>query len=159
MKISQLRGVREVEDAILLRGINDPDTALKIVELSRKLFGIAPIDVEFDLPDAYWDYPENSPERIAIWNEYVDYDDQFVTGDHLQDVEAMEELLKLGVDFSDHRGQPLKCTKALAMVAEAAARGIKGQMPDAEEASVESWEDSLASQAEEFQRRRRERRE
>ena len=48
----------------------------------------------------------------------------------LADDEVMTRMLALGVDFSNERGQPLRCTLGLAASAEVAARGIAGHLPN-----------------------------
>lgn len=48
----------------------------------------------------------------------------------LADDEVMVVMMSLGIDFSDASGNPLRCTRGLAMSAEFAARGIAGKLPD-----------------------------
>lgn len=67
---------------------------------------------------------------IAQWDDiYSDHPELFNSWE-LADDEAMVLLMTLGVDFSDDRGNPLRCTRWLAASAEVAARGIAGRLPD-----------------------------
>lgn len=77
-------------------------------EVARKLFGV-------------WIY-----ESHEIYTEHQD----LFTSWELADDEAMAQLMTLGIDFSDERGNPLRCTRWLAASAEVAARGIAGHLPD-----------------------------
>jgi hypothetical protein len=127
--VLDLPGVRELEDCLLLYGNHPGRLEDEVDRVSRQLFGIAYQDTQFDMPDAYWDLPEFSPERIKLDVAFDDYKEQFETGEELADDEAMEALKRLGLDFSDERGQPLRCTKRMSRPAEMAAKGIKGKLP------------------------------
>jgi hypothetical protein len=61
----------------------------------------------------------------------------------------------MGLDFSDERGQPLRCTKHLARAAEAAAMGIAGRLPDGKAAELEKFEDGLTRDREAFLAKKR----
>jgi hypothetical protein len=143
IRILDLPGVRDLEGSILLHR-DDPGRIVHEVALvSQKLFGITQEDTRFEVPDEYWDLPEFSPERVQIEEQYEAHEDQFETGNHLTDDETMELLAKVGLDFSDERGLPLRCTKQMARPAEAAAKGIKGKLPDRAEVEVMQWTDTL----------------
>jgi hypothetical protein len=47
---------------------------------------------------------------------------------------------------SDDRGQPLRCTKLMSRPAEAAAKGVKGKLPD----GVMQWQDELMRERDAF---------
>jgi hypothetical protein len=94
-------------------------------------------------------------ERIQLDQAFAEYDRQFETGDDLTDDEAMEALLHLGLDFSDDRGQPLRCTKRMSRPAEMAAKGIKGKMPERRDADLAKWSDAMQQDAAKFLAKKR----
>jgi hypothetical protein len=153
--VLDLPGVRELEDCLLLYGNHPGRLEDEVDRVSRQLFGIAYQDTQFDMPDAYWDLPEFSPERIKLDVAFDDYEEQFETGEELADDEAMEALKRLGLDFSDARGQPLRCTKRMSRPAEMAAKGVKGKLPDRESAKLAQWEDTLAKDRDAFLTKKR----
>lgn len=155
LRMRELPQVEEAESRLLLYG-DDPHRVEDIIEkLSRELFGITRQETGFEIPPEYWNLQEHSPEWQRISELYDQYEVQFATGDHLTDDEAMEELSRLGLDFSDERGQPLRCTKLLARVAEAAARGIKGTLPDPKKAKLDQAEATLARDRDDFLAKKR----
>lgn len=126
-----------------------------VTTASQKLFGIIEDDTFFNLPDAYWQYEEGSPEKEHLDDLELEYEEQFETGDDLTDDETCVVLSRLGLDFSDERGNPLLCTKRLSRCAEAAAKGIRGTMPDKESVALEKLENSFAREAEAFLAKKR----
>ena len=77
------------------------------------------------------------------------------TAFELTDDETMDAMLKLGIDFSDARGQPLRCTLYLAPAAELAARGIAGHLPDQDQAALNRISSNLEREREAFMSRKR----
>jgi hypothetical protein len=67
----------------------------------------------------------------------------------------MAELQKMGLDFSDDRGQPLRCTQRMCRVAEAAVKGIKGKLPDMGSIGLVQWEEKLKQESENFLAKKR----
>jgi hypothetical protein len=148
-------GIRTLEDCILLHASDTVCVERTINETAQRLFGIVPDDCVFCWPAGVLELPEDSPEVVAmarLWNEH---EQQFEIHDSLTDDETMEELAKLGVDFSDERGHPLRCTKPLGRVAEAAARGLKGRLPELALAADTKWEDALAAERDAFLAKKR----
>jgi hypothetical protein len=84
-----------------------------------------------------------------------EHEDQYLAGQQPTDDQMMAVLAMMGLDFSDERGQPLRCTKHLVRVAEAAARGTAGKLPDREAAELEKFEDALTRDREAFLARKR----
>ena len=155
LRIRDLPGVRKLEDQLLLYSSNQPLVDDAVARLSRQLFGIVSADTEFELPAEYWDLPDYSPEKFRIVKQYNDHERQYETSDNLTDDENMQEMAGLGIDFSDERGQPLRCTKHLCRAAEAAAKGIKGKLPDRGTAALTRWEDKLRRESEAFKAKKR----
>jgi hypothetical protein len=91
---------------------------------------------------------------MEIEDRYCDHEDQFETAE-ATDEEAVAALLVLGFDFRDGRGQPLRCTMLYCRQAEAAAKGIKGKMPDRAATGLESWEKKLERDAREHMNKKR----
>lgn len=143
--------VRKLEDRLLLYGSQHASGDL----VSEEVFGTVAADLSFQIPEAYWDLDEGSPEAAAISQAWDAYELQFETGDDLTDEETVELLLDLGIDFRDERGLPLRCTKLVARAAEAAARGIAGKVPSTSEVRAKQWEESLAAERDAFLAKRR----
>lgn len=150
IRILELPGFREIEDKLLLysspRGILSPELEDELNELSEKTFGILQVETLFELPDRYRDLPDPSEERFRIEVACYEFENQFETSDATDD-EAVTALLTLGFDFRDDRGLPLRCTKQFMRQAEAAAKGIMGQMPDLGAAEAETWGSALEQDA------------
>lgn len=142
-----LPAVSELERELLLYSDDQPRVEHRVAEASKKLFGITIADIAFRDDD--WDAPKGSAERDAAEERYDQYSSQFQASE-MTDDEAMDLLRPLGLDFSDDRGEPLRCTKHLMLVAEAAAKRIAGTMPDKSEISVEHFEDKMKREAELF---------
>ena len=147
IRVRDLPGVRDLENRLLMNSRDRHRSEWDIATVCRTVFGIDPTEVDYHPPDHYWELPENSPERIRMCEDYYD---QFDAHDGLTDDETVDVMMGLGFDFSDERGHPLRCTKAIARVAEAAVKGIVGQMPDRQAATVENWGDALKREAEAF---------
>lgn len=86
--------------------------------------------------------------------EHDRHEQRFETND-CSDDEAVEILLRLGLDFRDERGFPLRCVRLFRRQAEAAAKGIVGNMPECEAVSLKQWETTLEADARSFLKRRR----
>jgi hypothetical protein len=154
-RVIDLPGVRDLERRLLLYGDDPHRVEDEVAHVARQLFGIDHQDTDFKVPEEYWGYSENSIERGRINALYRIHEEQFETGEHLTDDEAMVILGRLGLDFSDDRGQPLRCTKLMSRPAEAAARGISGKMPDRDVAGLTQWEDALKRDSEAFLTKKR----
>lgn len=101
------------------------DVESLVDELSMTLFGIKEIDTQFaeeELPGLPWFHNQWESRRDE---HEEDYDSAYLTDD-----DAVAYLLALGLDFNDDRGQPLRCVMWLRRQAEAAAKGIKGKIPE-----------------------------
>lgn len=77
------------------------------------------------------------------------HDSQFETDD-MSDDQIVAYFLPLGLDFRDARGHPLRCTIFIARQAEAALKGVSGQLPKPEQAGQSNWEEKLRRDAESF---------
>jgi hypothetical protein len=146
IRVLDLPGIRQLEDRLLLEMWHDLD----VDRVCHDLFGITPSGL-FEMPD---DFSELSIcERNRIGEAYEEYEKSFETGGGLTDDEEVKLLRSWGLDFTDDRGQPLRCTKLLSRVAEAAAKGIKGKMPD----HTAQWESALTRDREAFFAKKRKR--
>lgn len=150
IRVLDLPGFQEIEDKFCIytpiRGALSPEMDAMIEGLSRATFGITANDTLFELPENYSRLPEWSDERIEIEDRYSDHEDQYETAEATDD-EAVAILLLRGFDFRDARGQPLRCILHFSRQAEAAAKGIKGKMPDRAAAGMESWTKKLEQEA------------
>lgn len=157
IRVRDLPGVEALEAKLLLYAPRRgplPDRLLDEVNaVSQQLFGITQQETEFRWPD---DYPRNdetydpwAPEIIETERRYKEHELRFKTTD-LTDEEALILLRGLGLDFSDERGHPLRCTMLLSRPAEAATRGIAGKLPDAVAAKEGRWEKELTEAREAF---------
>lgn len=84
------------------------------------------------------------------------HESQFET-DEMSDDQIVAYFLPLGLDFRDERGHPLRCTIFIAGQAEAALKGIAGQLPNPQEAAQSNWEEDLRRDAARFIRERSQR--
>lgn len=128
--VRSLPGIADLEVDLLMRrneydGIEE-DLAWSV---ARKLFGLV------------WD------DVYRVWDQHGD---SLITRFELADDETMNSMLQLGVDFSDDRGNPLRCTNLLAAFAEIAARGLAGHLPDPEAAALDQAAASLARERDAF---------
>ncbi|MGB8276842.1 MAG: hypothetical protein WCF20_02745 [Methylovirgula sp.] len=156
IRMLNVPGFQALEDKLLiyssLHGEVPPEVEKVACELSIKTFGVTHEDIEFEIPDEYWDYDVSSPECARIEKDYEEYESRFETTD-ISDEEVAEVLKRLGLDFYDDRGFPLRCTRWFSRQAEAAAKGIKGRMPDQDSADLERWARSMADAANSWPRR------
>jgi hypothetical protein len=150
IRVLDLPGFRRMEDKLLLnpprQGLLSPEVEDFADNLSKETFGIVRNDTLFELPRAYDELPEWSDERQEIEDKWDAHEEQFQTAEATDD-EAIPILLRLGFDFRDQRGQPIRCVKLFARQAEAAAKGIMGKLPDREAAGLESWASALERDA------------
>jgi hypothetical protein len=157
-RIRELPGFRELEDRLLLywsaHGVLPPELENAINELSERTFGILRDETLFALPARYSDLPRWSDERQQIEDAWDEHEAQFETADATDD-EAVAILTKLGLDFTDDRGQPLRCTKLMCRQAEAAAKGIMGRLPDRSSAALSRFETGLVEAARRFMKDKR----
>ena len=160
IRVRDLPGARKLEDKLFLytsmSGVLPPEIEDMVLTFCQATFGLNPADTKFQWPDEYWDYEEDSPERWRIERRRAAHEARFETT-RLSHAEAMVVLKRLGLDFSDDRGEPLRCTPHLSRAAEAAAKGIAGKMPDRAAANLASWEDQVRAEAERFARKKRDR--
>jgi hypothetical protein len=157
IRVRDLPGVSELEDRLLLYG-TDPGRREDIsVWVSRDLFGIGKFETRFQYHRSV-DEITDPFEYQAVEQLRVAHESNFETGDHLTDDEIMSVMVELGLDFSDDRGQPLRCTKELCRPAEAALKGIMGaRMQDLAEVKLENWGDNLEREAQAFLAKKRRR--
>jgi hypothetical protein len=125
-----------------------------IDRLSRSTFGVVRADTVFVFPDGYHDLPDWSNEKWAVTRRYHKFEDQFETSNATDD-EMVATLLKIGFDFRDERGNPLRCTKSFARQAEAAGKGIMGKMPDRTAIELGNWEKRIEQAAKDHLNRKR----
>ena len=128
----------------------------------RDLPGIADLEVDLLLRRNEYDGVERDlAEKMARelfgtwWLDDHDERDDLLTSWMMADDETMQAMLTIGVDFSDERGHPLRCTLLLAGPAEIAARGIAGQMPDQSQAVLDRMAFNLEREREAFIARKR----
>ena len=156
LRILELPTIRELEGRLLLNQ-REPHVVEELaVRGAQTLFGITDNDTLFDVPKHYDDLPEGSPEVERINEEWNKWDAQFET-EGLTDDQQMDVLKRLGLDFSDNRGLPLRCTRYMAWVAEAAAKGIAGNLPDKDAAALSRFEDTITLARDNFLAKKRSR--
>ena len=158
IRVIDLPNFQRMEDKLWInppvRGILSPDVEAFANSLSKETFGIVENDTLFENPEGYNDFPEWSEERQEIDDLYYEHENQFETADSTDD-EAVEILLRLGLDFRDSRGFPLRCIKLFCRQAEASAKGIIGKMPDRAAISLASWTETLERDAKKHMNRKR----
>lgn len=118
------------------------------------MFGIVEADTEFEWADEYYSFTEGSAERWRIERWAAEHERRFKTPP-LSDGDKAPVLKRLGLDFTDGSGNPLRCTRGLARQAEAAAKGLMGTMPRAEVADLADWEAKLGAEVRAHMARKR----
>jgi hypothetical protein len=133
IRMRELPQIQTLERRLLLYGDDPNHVETLIEEASLELFGMRPSDPV-----------------------YREHETKYLASQQPTDDMMMGVLLGLmGLDFSDERGQPLRCTKHLARAAEAAAMGIAGRLPDGKAAELEKFEDGLTRDREAFLAKKR----
>ncbi len=128
----------------------------------RDLPGIADLEVKLLLERNAYDgaaedfCKDEALKLFGVWvtNEseiFEQHIEKLFTGLSLFDDEVMAAFRTLGIDFSDERGQPLRCILGLAITVEMAARGIAGRLPD----TTEQFANKLERDRDAFMARRR----
>jgi hypothetical protein len=133
----------------------------------RDLPTIADLEVDLLLRRNQYDGVERDlAEAVARklfgtwWSDVVDvyeHHDYLMTGWAMTDEETLQAMLTIGIDFSNTRGHPLRCTLLLAGPAEIAARGIAGHLPDQGQAALDRMASNLVREREAFMARKRKR--
>ncbi|MDH7786711.1 hypothetical protein QBD01_002732 [Ochrobactrum sp. 19YEA23] len=145
--------VLQIEDNFIIYGREngqvDPSVEGDLAELSIALFGVNIENTLFRFPDRYWKLSEDSMDFWDIDKQYEVHESRFQTANASED-ETVEILLKLGLDFRDANGWPLRCTRYLCRQAEAAAKGIMGTLPDTNLLALQVWESALERSAKQF---------
>lgn len=159
IRVLNLPGFRHVEDQVHLLQHDrtrkvPPEVEAECEALSIRTFGISEADTKFDIPDDYWTFEEDSPERWRInkwWNEW---ERKFETP-HLPEDDQVLVLKRLGLDFTDERGCPLHCLRFFVRQAEAAGKKMMGKIPDRIAADVNTWETKMEAEARKFKASRK----
>lgn len=114
--IRDLPGIADLEIDLVFRR-NDYDGVQEDLAgaAAMKLFGVALADLD------------------QLYERHVD----LLTSYEMADDETVAAMLTIGIDFSDARGHPLRCTLLLAGPAEVAAKGLAGYMPGSDKASLD----------------------
>jgi hypothetical protein len=145
VRMRDFPAVQQLEQNFLVYGPASDRTQHEVLKVCRDLFGV-------DEHEIYGKAGAADCTTEEEWYARMQHLDNAVYA--FMDVEAMEMLLGLGVDFRDERGNPLRCTNALALVAEAAAKGVAGRLPDRGEADAMSFEEKLKRDRDAFLRMR-----
>jgi hypothetical protein len=177
--VRDLPQVKDLEAHLLIstpvRGPLDPGAEQWAYQLAEKIFGVSRHEAVFGFAENLFVYDEPADDEeleYGVDDEEGDFEDDEVEEDEAPDHsgvasyqaklhtlqatddEVVEILRPLGLDFTDERGQPLRCTRLMAVQAEVAARGIAGKMPNQADISLTQWEDKLARDAEAFKTRK-----
>jgi hypothetical protein len=150
IRVLDLPGVRDLENYALLYRENPDRVADRADQLCEKLFGVTENDTLFEAPDDYDEIVLDSAEWKALQIAWDRHEERYEVQDDLTDDEVMELAKSFGFDFSDERGNPIRSTKMLARVAEAAAKNYAGHMPNSDAARLDRWGEALEKQREEF---------
>ena len=156
IRIIDLPGVRVLEDRLLLSGRDRGHHEDMIALVSRDLFGVGHFELQFKTPDEYRDLPSYAVrEHLQLEKLWMVHENQFETGNDLTDDETVEVMARLGFDFTDDQGRPLRCTKFMSRPVEAAAKRIMGRLPDREEIQIRKFEADLEKDRDAFLAKRR----
>jgi hypothetical protein len=146
-------GMRSIEDRMPFRsGVVAPELQKDADEVSRQTFGITRNNTWSDYPD---DFESLSDSRKIAANEKWDrHERRFETTD-LPDDKRRDVLKRLGIDFSDERGWPLRCIRLFDRQVEAASKHIVGKMPDRDSIRAAKWGSNFEADAHTWQKKRR----
>jgi len=146
-----IKSVQQLEDKVLIyasdSGDVDPSIEKDFDALSFATFGITYKDTLFEFPEHHYTLSEDSREFWENEQRYNAHEKRYRTAAVSID-ESVEILLKLGLDFRDLNGHPLRCTGRLRRQAEAL--GIIGRLPDSNVISIQIWEAALEQSAKQF---------
>lgn len=143
VRVLDLKGVRQLEDALLLRsttrGEMTPEGERLCDDLCARIFGVTADDV-----------------AGVEWTDLTAR--QRFDFERLQpDAEQLAKLKRLGLDFSDEQGRPLRCTERFAVPALIASKGLlpQARMPEPGQGSLDRMEAKLAAERDAFLAKRR----
>ena len=154
--------IRALENKLLLysdhRGDPSPECEVWCDDLCKQTFGITSAETEFQWPiDFDVMEKEGRPECWDFYRAYHAHEARFDTSE-LDAPGRVELLTKLGLDFTDDNGQPLRCLARFFRAAEAAAKRMNGfstSLPTLEQISVSSFGDAMAADAQAFLAKKR----
>jgi hypothetical protein len=154
--------VRHLEEDFLIYPDMD-HTSERVKKVSRELFGVDIDDLYAiaDKEDGINDVDDS--DLLDGQGSFVEYEeegeesylDKFACFQYRFDADEAETLLAVGLDFRDGRGHPLRCTRALSLIAEAVAKGALGRKPDPSKISDQAFEAKLKRDAEAYLRKKR----
>ena len=111
---------------------------------------------DFEYEEEYPDdeIVDESPERQLVKRQEAEFYRQMDVGQLLNDdYDRMAYARTFGFDFADSSGQhPLRITKFFFWQALAAARGVKGHLPDLGELGIKEWGSKIEEAARKFRR-------
>ena len=97
-----------------------------------------------DLDIEILDLNSESPQRLEIMRQAIEFDGRLKTPDFRDDYDRMNYAKTFGFDFSDNTGMhPLRITRFFFRQALAAARGVMGHLPDHADLALKSGEKNL----------------
>jgi len=151
IKVIRLPGFKSLEDRSLWE-MGTPDFDNDVNTLSLRTFGITVEDTYFPAPmgwrdfaiERQWEVEQKIGDHEARFPAYYAGEDQII-----------EQFKKLGFDFTDDHGKPLRILELFCRQAEAAARGIAGRRPEVAALDAEIWGNDLEEQARQWKDARR----
>jgi hypothetical protein len=161
IEIRKIPSILTVERKLFFTALPDQLEA-ELEELVDKtsfdVFGITEKQTKFNFPDDYEYLSSDSERRWQIDDEFEEHEADYLTAQE-GELGSVEVLLRVGVDFRDENGFPLKCTRYLKRQAEIAAKGKMGKLPDITAINEANWEENTFSkfekEAKAFQRKNR----
>lgn len=149
---------QELEADLLLSWRTSGDITSRVQaeadKLSMKVFGIVEKDTNFQFPADFDEMMDGSAPKNQILIEYRIHESKYETAT-IDDVQIVNILLALSLDFRDRDRGPLRLVKLFARQAEASAKGRLGKYPNTRLLSNENWERKIELDGEKFLRERR----
>lgn len=161
-RLVKMPGVRDLESRLLLDTVGggppSGDFEFQRDYVLRKLFGITRNDTVFKTPDAYVDRELSRDEEWDLEDLQEEWELQLLAERLEWDEQRVEYLKLLGWDLADDDGKPLRITRYVCRVIEAATKGIAGTVPDAEVIARDAWAAQIQKDAAQFTSKSRMRR-
>lgn len=148
-------GIRQIEDRLLCSYRAEPPLGGTVADDAS----LASFDIVYSKtlpPPCPWEWESlNLREQDDYLQQALRWEAQFEVAD-MDDFERVRVLKRMGWDFSDEYGKPLKVTAAFCRQAEAASKGLLGaKMPKDLRANTEQFEAGVTAARDAWMKARR----
>lgn len=155
VRFIDMPGIQSLEDLFVIYGRRNEVPHICDAPLERVLktyFGIVEFDTRCDVPEEFALVEEDDlPDHIR--DIVLKHERQFET-QWLDIFELVDFFKAYNLDFTDARGEPLRCLPHIARCVEAACKGLAGSIPDLDAIMAKARASKLEKEVEVFQARK-----